>query len=127
MLALALALGAAACLGFQEPSGPRQVLPDGTVVELCAVTYGKHHEFFAGNWWQRTVGRLLAEDGPIIGVVNTGARTRVLIRAMRPNPFWRPGPSVADNCAATETYKDEPVLWFRIRESSTAGAGGVYS
>ena len=43
----------------QKPSAAR--LPDGTIVKLGSVSYGKRHRFVTGNTWQRMVGRVLPD------------------------------------------------------------------
>ena len=48
-----LVLSALLCLSFQEPRGQLRRLPDGTTVELAAVTFGREHRYQGGNLWQR--------------------------------------------------------------------------
>ena len=40
----------------------RQVLPDGTVVALKGVTFGRQHRLATGTLWQQLAGRLLPSD-----------------------------------------------------------------
>lgn len=98
-----LALAAVAALGFQQPSGRTQTLPDGTVLELCGVTSGTTHELVLGNWWQRTLGRVVQDRVP--GFLPVAG-----------NPsFVLGGPTVMGNQASFQSSRDGLVLWFRVR------------
>jgi hypothetical protein len=59
--ALALAVVGVVWALLQEPCVQRQRLPDGTVLLLKAVTYGKQARFVEGAWWQRLLPSLPPE------------------------------------------------------------------
>jgi hypothetical protein len=44
-----------------------QVLPDGTVLTLVQVDYGKTNVFYGGNWFQKTFRKLIPKNGFRIG------------------------------------------------------------
>ncbi len=62
-LGLAAGFFALAALALCLPSRPRgaspQVMPDGTVVRLASISYGRIHRIATGNFLHRTLGPLL--------------------------------------------------------------------
>lgn len=73
-----------------------QVLPDGTVLTLVQVDYGKTNVFYAGNWFQKTFRRWIPKDG--IGIAD--------FRLMPPNEIYR-----------TESENDGLVFWAEGKAS----------
>src|SRR5690349_18433356 len=66
--AIAGVLVAAGWLLAREPSPlQRCSLPDGSVLKLEAVTYGRQHRFVGGSWWRRLLTPLL--PAPLKGIV----------------------------------------------------------
>src|SRR5688572_25729752 len=79
---LALLLGLAIVIGgvwmsFREEADQRHALPDGSIVTLRGVTYGKRHRMADASGWQRMAGRILPEKFarrlgiPVIGHFTT--------------------------------------------------------
>src|SRR5438105_4710792 len=64
LAALTIALAAALWLSLQEPSGPKQRLPDGSELELVGVPSGTTPELRFGNSWQRRALPLIQDRVP---------------------------------------------------------------
>jgi hypothetical protein len=104
-LAGVLAAATAGCwLLFREADPPVEVLPDGTVVRLYGVTYGKRHRMTSGTIGQRMAGWILPRNLarrwsiPVIDHVTTNDSLVVWLevdsRAVR-NKLLYAGPTVA--------------------------------
>jgi len=115
-------------LGFGT-GRPSQALPDGSLLTLEAVTYGKQHRYIHGKWWQKALYPVLpssikaqlpvdsvTSDSPDTLVFWTLRREAVTGRPLA-QPFWRPHVfSVDDQGRVAETgdlcfrseWKDAP-------------------
>ena len=62
VIGVLVATTAVVWLLFREADQPVEVLPDGTVVKLCGVTYGKRHRMISGTIGQRMAGRVLPRN-----------------------------------------------------------------
>jgi hypothetical protein len=97
---VAVAIGfAMLAAGTEKPS---RRLPDGSLLTLEAVTYGKEHRFVEGNWWQKLFYSFLPTQvqNSIPVHTYTGSSDRLLVFWTRrrpaargqplPHPFWQP-------------------------------------
>src|SRR5688500_8449548 len=70
-LAVIAGMAAGVWMLVAEPLKQRRRLPDGSVVTLEAVTYGKNHSFDPKRWWEHalpSVSRMRSRTGGPVGV-----------------------------------------------------------
>ena len=87
---------AALFIAAVPPISPRSVqLPDGTVVRLAGVTYGRVYRYVAEDGWRRVAGRILPEIysrklGIHVGsVTNATPTVFVCLEAVKTNGYYR--------------------------------------
>src|SRR5687767_15085467 len=106
VLALIVVLGGGVWILGEDPRAPRQRLPDGTVLTLEGVTYGKQHSRPAGAWWKELAGKIRPAPR---GSLSTGPfqEERLVFWFSRSPSYWtvaQRGPAQQDAYADASPY-----------------------
>ena len=118
-MGLVLALGAAISVGFQEPSGPKQTLPDGTVLELIGASFPAQSFPIASPWsraWNYARGRVFPFEAEFERIFSPGTFSFRRPKGSRgPQTFSL---RVLRTTAVADCSEKALAVWFRIHRNS---------
>jgi hypothetical protein len=114
-------------------SVPSQPMPDGTVVTIAKVSYGRVHRYGAGKFWERIAARVLPDAlakrlgvGDLrvwtIAFTNATDSTVVFIQSYKSNGF-RPGPGAFGPFLSGIVVADDVGNDFRLSATANAFEG----
>jgi hypothetical protein len=102
-------------LGTGETRVPSQTLPDGTIVSIAKVSYGRTHSFTAGKLWERIAAQVLPETlKKRLGVrnrtytfTNPTDSTVIFVQAVRSNGTFSAAPAMVSWFLTSGSSKDD--------------------
>jgi hypothetical protein len=102
-------------LSMSEAPIPSQRLPDGTVVSIAKVSYGRVHRFTAGNFWERFAARVLPARlrsriglrERLFAITNSTESTVIFVQSFRSNGTFSAAPAMHSWFSTSGMLRDD--------------------